>query len=184
MRSMSISGSSWNSLIFTVSDKILFRFLSSSSTYNNIKLKCLYFIFFCNLSIYSVFFRPVRVTGCSAFPRPPLHRREWCGVNTVSAPPGSRRIFQLEKQETWWPAFSPLRSSEKDKNVWLICVSWIENTIVIVLFSICSSINLNVCIRSLREIKDSFVLVPVFPDSFPPSRRQPQNELSIETTPE
>lgn len=32
MRSMSISGSSWNSLIFTVSDKILFRFLISSST--------------------------------------------------------------------------------------------------------------------------------------------------------
>lgn len=32
MRSMSISGSSWNSLIFTVSDKILLRFLRSSST--------------------------------------------------------------------------------------------------------------------------------------------------------
>lgn len=32
MRSMSISGSSWNSLIFTVSDRILFRFLRSSST--------------------------------------------------------------------------------------------------------------------------------------------------------
>lgn len=33
MRSMSISGSSWNSLIFTVSDKILLRFLRSSSTW-------------------------------------------------------------------------------------------------------------------------------------------------------
>lgn len=33
MRSISISGSSWNSLIFTVSDKILLRFLRSSSTW-------------------------------------------------------------------------------------------------------------------------------------------------------
>jgi len=33
MRSISISGSSWNSLIFTVSDKILLRFRSSSSTW-------------------------------------------------------------------------------------------------------------------------------------------------------
>ena len=35
MRSMSISGSSWNSLIFTVSDKILLRFLRSSSTWKD-----------------------------------------------------------------------------------------------------------------------------------------------------
>lgn len=33
IRSMSISGSSWNSLIFTVSDKMQLRFLKSSSTY-------------------------------------------------------------------------------------------------------------------------------------------------------
>lgn len=32
IRSMSISGSSWNSLIFTVSDKMLLRFLRRSST--------------------------------------------------------------------------------------------------------------------------------------------------------
>lgn len=32
MRSMSISGSFWNSFIFTVSERILFRFLRSSST--------------------------------------------------------------------------------------------------------------------------------------------------------
>jgi len=32
MRSMSISGSFWNSFILTVSERILFRFLKSSST--------------------------------------------------------------------------------------------------------------------------------------------------------
>lgn len=37
MRSMSISGSSWNSLIFTVSDRMLFRLHSSSSTCSNTK---------------------------------------------------------------------------------------------------------------------------------------------------
>lgn len=39
MRSMSISGSSWNSRIFTVSDKMLLRFLRSSSTWNQNKIR-------------------------------------------------------------------------------------------------------------------------------------------------
>lgn len=38
MRSISISGSSWNSLIFTVSDRMLFRLHSSSSTWSNTKI--------------------------------------------------------------------------------------------------------------------------------------------------
>lgn len=38
MRSISISGSSWNSLIFTVSDRMLFRLHSSSSTWSNAKI--------------------------------------------------------------------------------------------------------------------------------------------------
>lgn len=38
MRSISISGSFWNSLIFTVSDRMLFRLHSSSSTWRNTKI--------------------------------------------------------------------------------------------------------------------------------------------------
>ena len=114
---MSISGSSWNSLIFTVSDKILLRFLRSSSTWektqkrkvwvrntinNNTAVMCE------SCSI------PARAAECSASPCPPLRRPGWCGASASSIPPGSLTTCRPARPETWWPASSLWRSSDGD----------------------------------------------------------------------
>lgn len=125
MRSMSISGSSWNSLIFTVSDKILFRFLRSSSTCKmkkknpdiHQKAGLRLWISISNataeLCDCAYNFIPGREAEYSASQCPPLHRPGWCAESVSSTPPGSLKTCPPARPETWWPASWLSRNSDR-----------------------------------------------------------------------
>lgn len=117
---MSISGSSWNSLIFTVSDKMLLRFLRSSSTWKHRRAHGPLYDQYQQCNAVALCgcmhcFVPARAAECSASQYPPLRRLRWYGGSVVSIPPESLTTCPPARPETWWPASSPVRSSGEDR---------------------------------------------------------------------